>query len=194
MNVLINLIALLGRYLYILVAVAVLGVMPYCGQLAWNANQEYRMAQERLTVAKNVRAAQDQQVEKINEYKKFSGDVQDFLKAVRENRLEESNWTTYDVDIKSRLSTVTELRTLLSNAGPTNRYYFKPKRLEITSLFAKESLPPDYKKLLYGMDDNKDKNALQKILKSLGTDEKPPVPGEKVLLSLSGTYLVFPRS
>ncbi|MEO5335014.1 MAG: hypothetical protein H7839_23620 [Magnetococcus sp. YQC-5] len=189
MNVLLQMISLLGRYLYILVAVAILGAMPMSGKLAWDALQEFQTAKGRLAVAREVRASQEQQLEKVKEYKKFSEEVQTFMKAAREGRLEESNWTTYDVDIKHRLSSVTELRTLLNNAGPTSRYYFRPEKLEITSLFAKGALPADLAKVL----ETKDGKGPGGLAKFLGREEKPPTPGDKVLVSLSGTYLVFPR-
>ncbi len=189
MNIMIHVISLLSRYLYILVAVAILVVMPYSVHLAYNAYKDFHAAQSRLTLAKQVREAEDQHLEKIKAYQLFSTEVKSFLKSAQENRVDESGWTTYDVSIKNRLSTVMDLRILLTNAAPTSRYYFKPKRLEITSLFAKESLPEEYQALLYGKD--KGSGGVEKIL---GLDEKPPVPGEKVLLSLYGTYLVFPRS
>lgn len=186
MNVLLNLISMLGRYLYVLVAVAVLGVMPYSAWLAWNAYNAHHVAQLKLDEAKKLRAAQELQMEKIKEYRKYFEEVNGFLKVARDNRLEEQGWTSYEVAIKNRLTTVSEIRNLLTNAGPSSRFYFRPKRLEIVSLFAPDSLPEDLKKTLYG---TKGQPA-----KALTEGEKLPVPGEKVVLSLSGTYLVFPRS
>ncbi|MBF0179749.1 MAG: hypothetical protein HQM03_06955 [Magnetococcales bacterium] len=191
MNVLISLISLAGRYLYILVAIGVLGAMPYSAHLAWTAYQDHIAAQRRLAVARELRATEDQLAERIKDYRKYAEEAQGFWKAIRDNRIEEQAWTTYEVDIKNRLSTVTDLRTMLSHAGPSSRYYFKPKRLEITSLFARELLPQDLNKALYSKEPGFKQGGMVKFL---GVEEAPPTPGEKVLFSLSGTYLVFPRN
>ncbi|MBF0125944.1 MAG: hypothetical protein HQM02_01925 [Magnetococcales bacterium] len=191
MNILIHALSLLGRYLYVLVAVGVLGGMPYCGQLVWNAYNEYHAAHERLIVAKKMRVEQELQMERIKEYKKFAEEVRAFTHSARENRLDEATWTTYEVNINQRLSTVTEMRNLLANVNATSRYYFKPKRMTITSLYAKDDLSPEMKKLVYG----KEAPRPAAIPGVSPTGESGAiVPGEKVLFSLSGTYLVFPRS
>ncbi|MBF0295738.1 MAG: hypothetical protein HQL96_11165 [Magnetococcales bacterium] len=165
--------------------------MPYSGRLAWSAYQDFHAARERLELAKQERAEQDRRVEKAREFRKFSEEAQGFAKVMRENRLEEQNWTTYEVEIKQRLVNVTELRTILSNAAPTPRYYFRPKQLEVTSLLARDHLPEDYRQLLH--DKKLDKLMIAKLLKKLELDTTP-TPGEKVLLSLSGTYMVLNRN
>ncbi|MBF0270792.1 MAG: hypothetical protein HQL98_01785 [Magnetococcales bacterium] len=185
MNVLQSMIALLGRSLYFMVALGILVGMPYSAHLLWNAYQDHIAASERLDEAKRIRAELDRQMEKIQEYRKFSTEVRTFVKSAEDNRLDErQGWTTYKVDIKEKLITVSELRALLINAGPSSRFYFKPKKLEITSLFAKESLPPSIVTLM----------TTKAGMGPGAPTTPPPVPGEKVLLSLTGHYLVFPRS
>ncbi|MEO5333483.1 MAG: hypothetical protein H7839_15835 [Magnetococcus sp. YQC-5] len=195
MLILKQLISLFSRFLYVLLALTVLGAMPYSGRMAWVAWKDYLAAQERLSVARIVRVSQDQQIEKIKDYKKFADEVHAFVKSARDNRLEEPVWTTYDVDIKTRLVTVGDLRTLMANAGPTSRYYFKPKRLEIIPLTAKEGVPKELERFAKGSKTGKEAAASKEnVVKIHGQEQKVLGVGEQVILSLSGTFLVFPRS
>ncbi|MBF0438666.1 MAG: hypothetical protein HQL93_06040 [Magnetococcales bacterium] len=171
MNVLIQELSRLGRYPLFLFALLMAVAMHFSGQLVWNAHGEYRAVLTRLDSARKERLFLDQQKEKIQDYKKFSSEVQDFVKAVQTNGMQESRWTSYTVDIKDRLMTVADMAILMSNVGSSSRYYFRPKRLVITATSAKEYLPLEMQKL--------DNTAL--------------TPGEKVVLSLSGTYLVVPE-
>ncbi|MEO5332199.1 MAG: hypothetical protein H7839_09260 [Magnetococcus sp. YQC-5] len=188
MNILNNFIFLVGRHRYflILLSVVVLGAMPVSGHLAWQAYHDHGKALERLMAARQAQDAQNQQMQKIQEYKQFVSEVQAFTQAAQDNRLEESDWTTYQVDIKDRLLSKTDMLTLLNTAAPTSRYYFKPKRLVITSLFARDTLPVPFQKAL----NSKEKSGGN----LLNEAEKSLLPGDKVLFSLSGTYLLFPRS
>ncbi|MBF0190020.1 MAG: hypothetical protein HQL99_02600 [Magnetococcales bacterium] len=185
MNALQSMLAVLGRSFYLVVSLGILIGMPYSGHLAWSAYHDHVVASERLEEAKRVRAELDRQLEKIQEYRKFSTEVKGFVKSAEENRIDErQGWSSYAVDIKEKLITVSELRALLLNAGPSSRFYFKPRKLEITSLFAKEGLPPRIVTLL----------TTKTATGAAAPATPPPVPGEKVLLSLTGHYLVFPRS
>ncbi|MBF0213495.1 MAG: hypothetical protein HQM00_08020 [Magnetococcales bacterium] len=191
MKALIHQIAVLWRSLYIVVGLAVLGGMPYLGDQSWSLFQEYQRAGIRLQEAKANRVKLEAKASKIQDYQKYAEEVKAFQTAIRDNRLDSGNWTSYEVAVKDRLSTVTDMRTLLSNAGPTSRYYFRPKRLEIVSLFSREHLPAELQKAMTSKENLKTPSPA--LVKFLGADGKLPVAGEKVLMSLSGTFLVFSR-
>ncbi|MBF0627873.1 MAG: hypothetical protein HQL91_06605 [Magnetococcales bacterium] len=185
MHILHPLIALLGRFPFY-VAVGILVTMPLGGHWVKNAHQEFMAAKERLDLAKRTRAEQEQQTEKNQQNDRLAEEVRQFIRAVEAQRLSElQGWTTYTVDIRDKELSARELRALLAQAGPSPRFYFKPKRLEITSLFAKELLPARLQNLMQG----KPGGGAQ-----ASRTEPPPIAGEKVLVSLSGQFLLFPRN
>ncbi|MEO5346318.1 MAG: hypothetical protein H7834_08070 [Magnetococcus sp. YQC-9] len=168
---------LLGRFpLYM--ALGVMVAMPISGYYLLSAHQAHQEAVERVDKTRKRAAEQMAFNTRANEYHKYLDELQRFSQAVTKNRLDErQGWTRFAVEIKERLVTEEELRVLLNQLTPTDRYYFKPGKLEITSLTAREGLPPRLLARMQG--------------KEKGT-EPVPLPGEKVLLSLTGHYLVFP--
>ncbi|NGZ06426.1 MAG: hypothetical protein G8237_08720 [Magnetococcales bacterium] len=185
MNALHPLIALMGRFpLY--VAMGVLLAMPLGAWWAKSGYQDYQTAHERVERLRQQRAELEQQQAQMQEYQRFADEVHQFVQAAEGHRLAEGQgWITYTVDIKEKIVTASELRTMLEQAGPTDRYYFKPKRLEITSLFAKDLLPARVLNRLHGKSSTGGPSQVT---------EPIPQPGAAVLLSLTGHYLLFPRS
>ncbi|MBF0340796.1 MAG: hypothetical protein HQL95_07515 [Magnetococcales bacterium] len=185
MNTLNQLISLVERYPFY-VALILLVALPYAGQLAWHSRHDQQIARENLDKARQTRAELDRQLESVHQYKKFVEEAQQFAKALEGQRLlERQGWTSYAVDIKERWLNAVDLAALLQSAGPAERYYFKPKRLEIISLHAREGLPTRILGQILAKESGRPATPGQ---------EPTPMAGEKVLFSLSGYFLVLPQS
>ncbi|MBF0418150.1 MAG: hypothetical protein HQL86_07880 [Magnetococcales bacterium] len=159
-------------------SVGIMVAMPSAGYFMNSASHAYRSASERIETSRNRSVELETAKSRAAEYRKSLDELKQFAASVTENRLDErQGWTRYAVEIKERLVSEAELHTLLNHLTSSSRYHFKPGKLEITSLTAREGLPPRLLARLRGVE----KGA-----------EPAPVPGEKVLISLTGHYLVSP--
>lgn len=177
MNLIDRLRALAQRFPLFL-AVGLMVAMPGAGAYLVSAQETHRVASVRMDQSRNRSAELDAARTRAAEYRKSLDELKSFAASVTEHRLDErQGWTRYAVEIKERLVSEEELRTLLNHLTSSARYHFKPGKLEITALTAREGLPPRLLARMRGTEK--------------GT-EPAPVPGEKVLISLTGHYLVSP--
>ncbi|MEO5379021.1 MAG: hypothetical protein H7832_14765 [Magnetococcus sp. DMHC-6] len=179
LNSLRPLLLLLSRYFYIFLALLICALLPYSAHFSIEAFRAYQKAKEGVAMAEIVAQYNDKNRTKLKEYKEFRASVEKFKNEAQESRILEEYWAPYTVNFQHRLVNVSEIRTFLENTRTSTRYYFHPKHLEILSLFATELLPKKIVEQMSGKGRYTDKTT------------EPLIPGEKVLLSLEGTYWVF---
>ncbi|MBF0262348.1 MAG: hypothetical protein HQL97_11010 [Magnetococcales bacterium] len=168
----------LSRRFPLFMAAGFMVAMPSVGYYLVSAQETHRVALARMEKSRLRSSELEAAKARAAEYQKSLDELKQFAAAVTENRLDErQGWTRYAVEIKERLVSEEALRILLNHLTSTSRYHFKPGKLEITALTAQEGLPP---RLLARMRGGEK-----------GT-EPAPVLGEKVLISLTGHYLVSP--
>lgn len=164
-------------------------LLPVLAITTWDGVQELGVVKEALATARKVRTHKQAYTAKVRAYQAFAIEVEQFLAHAREARILADDWVTYEVDIKDRMVTLNTMRTFLDNAQSSERYYFRPKMLQITSLFAEQLLPLEILKRL----DEASKLAETSYINAQGerVQGNPNNPlGKQVVLTLKGTYMV----
>lgn len=170
--------ALSRNVVFLLLALLTAAVFPVTALFAWGSLNDYMAARERLQVVEEIREAQRRRQVGFQSYQAFLDEVTGFMAAAREARILKDDVLNYDVTVNNRLVDSADLAGLLDSARSGERYIFRSGKMEITSLFAEKLLPGDLVARL-----NPAKNSQQ---------SGPPLKaGDQVLLTLSGTYLVF---
>lgn len=155
----------------------------------WAGMQDLADLEEQLEVVGKKRIHRRAYMAKVKAFQSFTHEVQKFLKDAKRARILEHDWVVYEVDIQSRMVNLGTMRTFLDNAQSSERYYFLPKMLQVTSLYAEHLLPPE---VLKKIDRATKKKKVPITALNDGTaqpDQSNPV-GKQVLLTLKGTYMV----
>ena len=189
MKTLRNPLGIRDKRIYLLMGLLFALLMPVLALESWHEIQNLSAIEEELETARKIRAHKQAYVAKVNAYQAFSNEMKQFLKNAGEARILEDDWVIYEVDIKDRMVNLNTMRTFLDNAQSSERYYFRPKMLQITSLYAEQLLPVEILKRI----DEARKQAESPRL-SILADSAPEKPdtmvGQQVLLTLKGTYMV----
>ena len=190
MNIPHNPLGIRDKRILLLLGLLLALIMPMLALKNWHELQNLSVAEEELETARKIRAHKQAYIAKVKAYQAFAKEVKQFLHSARQARILEEDWVTYEVKIKDRLVNLNTMRTFLDNAQSSNRYYFRPKVLQITSLYAEQLLPLDVLKIL----DAARKESTPPGPTILGESASPThsdhLVGQQVLLTLEGTYMV----
>lgn len=192
MNVPRNPLGIRNKRIFLLLGVLLALLLPVLIYESWHGMEDLATVEEELASALRLRTHKQAYMAKVRNYQAFSSEIKQFLKNAREARILENDWVIYEVDIRDRLVSLGTMRTFLDNAQSSERYYFRPKMLQITSLFAEQLLSSD---ILKKLDETK-KTSKAPFIDPQGESvvqkaqrKKSPV-GRQVLMTLKGTYMV----
>ena len=189
MKTLRNPLGIRDKRIYLLMGLLFALMMPMLALESWHEIQNLSVIEEELEMARKIRVHKQAYIAKVNAYQAFSNEIKQFLKSAGEARILEEDWVIYEVDIKDRMVNLSTMRTFLDNAQSSERYYFRPKMLQITSLYAEQLLPIEILKRI----DEARKQAEAPRINLLGDsvqDKPDTIVGQQVLLTLKGTYMV----
>ena len=191
MDVLQKLHGLFSKSIFLAIGLLSAMALPVLAYMAWDGMKSLDTLKEKVALAHKIRANKQAYKAKVEAYQTFSKEVNQFLDGAKKARVLETDWVIYEVDIKDRMVSLGEIRTFLDNAQSSERYYFRPKLIQITSLFAEQLLPEAVLQQIDDASQAEEPSPSLNLLEEAPKEEEDTSPvGKQVLLTLKGTYMV----
>lgn len=188
MNVLRNSLGMRDKRVYWVLGLLLALLLPVLSYQSWYGLKNLSRIEDKLETARKIRAHKRAYTAKVRAYQTFTSEVQTFIQEAHRARILKNDWVIYEVDIKDRLVNLNAMRTFLDNAQSSERYYFRPDLLQITSLYAEQLLSPDILDQLGAASQGGQPSAGQSAGGASAGSGSPV--GKQVLLTLKGTYMV----
>ena len=189
-----KILALIDKRIFLLLGLLLAMALPVLTNQIRDELQNLSVIEDKLTLARKNYDQKQAYLAKVRDYQDFASEVRRFLRDSQKARILKHDWIIYEVDIKDRLVDMETMRTFLDNAKSNERFYFLPKTLQVTSLFAKQLLPPEILKILADAASAPPPQA--PMINPMSEEPAPPqaapekMEGNQVLLTLKGTYMV----